>query len=78
MLYTNGEEEQLDTFKTIRKVHEVTNHKSADQLVIAYRNAGLMGPVTVKTINNVVRDCKVCQKFGKSMVKLKVALPKAG
>ena len=78
ILYTKGGEEQLDTFKAIRKVHEVTNHKSADQLVIAYRNAGLMGPVTVKTIKNVVRDCKICQKFGKSMMKPKVALPKAG
>ena len=55
----------MDTFKAIRKVHEVTNHKSADQLVIAYRNAGLMGPGTVKMIKNVIRDCKICQKFGK-------------
>ena len=56
----------------------MTIHKSANQLVIAYRNAGLMGPGTVKTIMNVVRDCKVCQKFGKLMVKPKVALPKSG
>ena len=34
ILYTKGKEEELDTFKAIRKVHEVTNHKSADQLVI--------------------------------------------
>ena len=59
ILYTKGKEEELDTFKAIRRVHEVTNHKSADQLVIAYRKAGLMGPGTVKTIKNVVRDCKV-------------------
>ena len=78
ILYTKGKEEELDTFKAIRKVHEVTNHKSTDQLVIAYRNAGLMGPGTVKTIKNVIRDCKVCQKFGRSMVKPKIALPKAG
>ena len=78
ILYTKGKEEELDTFKAIRRVHEVTNHKSVDQLIIAYRNAGLMGPGTVKTIKNVVRDCKVCQKFGRSMVKPKIALPKAG
>ena len=47
-MYAKGKEEELDTFKAVRKVHEVTNHKSADQLVIAYRNAGLMGPGTVK------------------------------
>ena len=37
-----------------------------------------MRPGTVKTIKQVVRDCKICQKFGKSMVKPKVVLPKAG
>ncbi len=78
ILYTKGKEEELDTFKAVRKVRKVTNHKSADQLVIEYRNAGLMGPRTVKTIKNVVRDCKVCQKFGRSMVKPEIALPKVG
>ena len=37
------EEEDLNTFKAIRKVHEVANHKSAEQLVKQYRNAGLIG-----------------------------------
>merc|ERR1712082_38466 len=31
----------------------------------------------VKLIRQVVKDCKICQKFGRSMVKPKVALPKA-
>ena len=76
-LFTN-ENEDMNTFKAIRKVHEVTNHKSAEQLLKNYRRANLIGPNTVKLIKQVVRDCKICQKFGKSMVKPKVALPKAG
>ena len=44
ILYAKGKEEDLDIFKAVRKVHEVTNHKSADQLVVAYRNDRLMGP----------------------------------
>ena len=71
------EGERLDTFKAIRKVHEVTNHKSAEQLIISYRNAGIIWPDTVKTIRQVVKDCKICQKFGRSMVRPKVALPRA-
>merc|ERR1712240_31836 len=71
------EGERLDTFKAIRKVHEVTNHKSAEQQIISYRNAGIIGPETVKTIRQVVKDCKICQKFGRSMVRPKVALPRA-
>ena len=71
------EEENLNTFKAIRKVHEVTNHKSAEQLLKHYRKGELIGPDTVKLTKEVVRDCKICQKFGRSMVKPKVALPKA-
>merc|ERR1712240_548933 len=71
------EGKRLDTFKAIRKVHEVTNHKLAEQLIISYRNAGIIGPDTVKTINQVVKDCKICQKFGRSIVRPKVASPRA-
>ena len=68
IMYAEGREEELDTFKGIKKVHEVTNHKSADQLEKIYRNAGLVRPDTVKTIRGVVKDCKVCQKFGRSII----------
>ena len=44
IMYAEGKEEDLDTFKAIRKVHESTSHKSADQLVNVYRNAGLIRP----------------------------------
>merc|ERR1712034_11181 len=40
------EEGDLNTFKAIRKVHEVTNHKSAEQLVKQYRNSELIWPET--------------------------------
>ena len=78
ILYLNGSSEELTEFKAIRKVHEVNNHKSSEQLVAAYRNAGLMKPGLVTTIKRVVNDCRVCQKFGKSMVKPKVSLTKVG
>ena len=68
IFFAKGEGEKLDTFKAIKKVHEVTNHKSAEQLIINSRNFGLMGPESVKTIRQVVKDCEICQKFGRSMV----------
>ena len=37
----------------------------------------MIGPETIKTIRKVVKDCKIYQKFGRSMVKPKVALPRA-
>ena len=74
ILYAKGNEKELEMYNAIKKVHEVNNHKSADQLVAAYNRAGLMGPGTVKTIKQVVNDCNVCQKFGKSLVKPKITL----
>ena len=38
-LYLEDKQEDLITFKAIRKVYEVNNHRSSDQLVEAYRNA---------------------------------------
>merc|ERR1712243_67090 len=76
ILFTN-EGEDMNTFKAIRKVHEVTNHKSAEQLLKHYRRANLIGPNTGKLIKQVVRDCKICQKFCRSTVKPKIALPNA-
>merc|ERR1712138_147501 len=67
ILHAKGKEEELETYKAVKKVHEVNNHKSVDQLVAAYRKAGLMGPKTIKTIKDVVSNCSICQKFGKSM-----------
>ena len=67
----------MNTFKAIRRVHEVTNHKSAEQLLKHYKRANLIGPNTVKLIKQVVKDCKICQKFGRSMVKPKIDLPNA-
>ena len=61
--------------KKIKKVHEVNNHKSADQLIIHYKRAGLIGPETTKLIKSVVKDCKICQKFSRSLAKPKTALP---
>ena len=53
ILFTEGNED-MNTFKAIRKVHEVTNHKSVEQLLKHYRRADLIGPETVKTIKRVV------------------------
>ena len=53
-----GEDKPLQTNKAIRKVHEVTNHKSVEQLITIYRNAGLIEPGTINMIKNVVNECK--------------------
>ena len=66
----------LTDFKTVRKVHERLNHKSKDNLAHAYANADLLTKELKETINKVVDQCKVCQKYRKSLPRPAVTLPK--
>ena len=61
----------------MRKVHEVNLQKQKGQLITVYRNAGWMSPELMNVIHRVINDCKVCQKFSKSVVRLRVTLPKS-
>ena len=70
-------EEDLCSFKAVKKVHEINRHKKKEQLITAYRNAGWMSPDLVGTITQVVNGCKVCQKFEKSVSRPRVTLPKS-
>ena len=67
ILFMEDAEGDLCSYKAVRKVHEVNHHKRKEQLISAYRNAGWMSPDLVTTITRVVNDCKVCQKFAKSV-----------
>ena len=64
------------SYKAVRKVHEINRHKKKEQLISVYWNAGWMSPGLVDTINRVVNHCKVCQKFKKSVARLRVTLLK--
>ena len=52
----HNENEDMNTGKPIRTVHEADNHKSAEQLLKDYNQANLIGNSTVKGIKQVVRD----------------------
>lgn len=77
VLFLEDEEGDLCSFKAVRKVHEVKRHKRKKQLIAAYRNASGMSPELVNVIICVVKNCKDCQKFGKSVARPRVSLPKS-
>ena len=68
---------ELCSFKAVRQVHEVNRHKQKDQLLACYRKAGWLLPELLDTITRVIQDCKICQKFSKSVMRPKIALPKS-
>ena len=77
ILFMEDKEGDLCSFRAVRKVHEVNRHKGKEQLMTAYRNAGWMSPELANIIDRVVNDCKVCQKFQKSVARPRVTLLKA-
>ena len=77
VLFLKDKEEELCSFKAIRKVHEVNPHKQKDPLISAYRNTGWMSQELQNVIHRVVNDCRVCQKFSKSVARPKLTLPKS-
>ena len=44
VLFLEDKEEELCSFKAVRKVHEVNRHEQKDQFIAAYRNVGWMSP----------------------------------
>ena len=65
------------SYKAVKKVHEVNRHKGKDPLMAAYCNAGWMSPEMANVIDCVINDCKVCQKFQRSVARPRVSLPRA-
>ena len=72
ILFLEDKEGNLCSYKAVRKVHELNRHKGKDQLINAYKKAGWMTPELQKIIDRVVKDCKVCQKFQKTVSRPRV------
>ena len=77
VLFLEDKAEELCSLKPVRQVHKVNRHKQKDQLLACYRNAGWLSPELRDTITRVIQDCKICQKFSKSVMRPKIALPKS-
>ena len=67
VLFLENREGDLCSYKAVRKVHKINQHKRKEQMIAAYRNASWMSPKLVTVINRVVNNCRVCQKFEKSI-----------
>ena len=75
VLFMNAEKD-VCSFEKIKKVHVNTNHKSEENMIHAYKQANLLTDTVRKSIKKVCDNCLICQKYKKSQVKPKVALPK--
>ena len=67
ILFLEDAREDLCSFQAVRKVFEINQHKSKEQLIAAYNNTCWMSPDLVMTIHREMNDCRVFQKFQKSI-----------
>ena len=72
----NDESSDVFNFKKVKHVHEITNHKQEENMLYAYRNAGILTDGGRKVIKRVINSCKVCKKFKQSFGTPKTAIPK--
>jgi hypothetical protein len=60
MVYLMQKEVDIESFAKIKRIHEVTNHKSENNMLHAYSNDGKLTDKIRQSIKNVVDICKVC------------------
>ena len=70
------EKDDVQSKSAIKKIYRTLNHKSKEQLIYAYRNAGKLDEGIRKRINEIVDKCEICKKNNKSKLKPTVAIPK--
>ena len=77
VLFLKDAEGDLCSIRAVRKVHKINRHKRKEQMITAYCNAGWRNPGLVTIINCMVNDCRVCQKFKRSIARPRLTLPKS-
>ena len=57
VLFLEGAQGNLCSYKAVRKVHEVNHHKGKEQWISKYRNAGGMSPdLVVKSVHGDIME----------------------
>ena len=68
------EEDDLKTIKAVTKIHKVLNHKTKEQMLYAFRNAGKLDGDTRRLTDEVIEKCDICKKNSRSKSKPSVAI----
>ena len=76
-IYLVEKEGDVMSDQAIKKIHKVLNHKSKEQMICTYKNAGKLNEEIRKKINDVVEKCEICKRNSRSKPKPAVVIPKA-
>ena len=67
----------LKSITAVTKIHRLLNHKTKEQMLFAFRNAGKLDNETRQMIDKVIDSCKICKRNSRSKSKPTVAIPRA-
>merc|ERR1712030_136912 len=71
------QEKDIKSLTAVEAIHRKLNHKSKEQMLYAFRNAGKLDTDTRKNIERVLEECEICRKNKRSASKPAVAIPRA-
>merc|ERR1711905_37234 len=70
-------EKDIKSSTAVEAIHRKLNHKSKEQMLYAFKNAGKLDTETRKNIERVIEKCEICRKNKRSASKSAVAIPRA-
>merc|ERR1712237_112131 len=76
-VFVVGEEKDIKSIDAVRRIHNKLNHKSKEQMLYAFQNAGKLDKTTRENIEKVLNDCDICKKNSRSKSKPSVVIPRA-
>ena len=65
-IHNMKKESEVNSRKTISKIHRILNHKKIELMECAYRNASRLDTRTRNIIKEVVESCEICGENGRS------------
>merc|ERR1711984_33400 len=71
------QEKDIKSSTAVKAIHRKLNHKSKEQMLYAFKNAGKLDTETRKNIERVIETCEICKKNKRSASKPAVAIPRA-
>merc|ERR1711905_8676 len=71
------QEKDIKSSTAVEAIHRKLNHKSKEQMLYAFKNAGKLDTETRKNIEKAIETCEICKKNKRSASKPAVAIPRA-
>ena len=74
-IHNMKKESEVNSRRTISKIHRILNHKKIELMECAYTNASSLDTRTRNIIKEVVESCEICRENGRTKSRPIVGIP---